>query len=240
MAEGPKLLEEALAAGAAVQAVYLDVQAARAEHRALAERARSHGAAVVPVEAGGLQRAADAVTPQPVTSIVAMLHVPLDTLPLDGLTVVSAGLQDPGNAGTVLRSAWAAGWAGMVSCAGGVDIYNPKAVRASAGAIFHLPVVCGPEPEEVLAYLGRAGVPRVGTVVQGGRDHDGFDWTSPVALVLGTESHGLAQSLEAVLEDRVTIPMHPGTESLNVAMAATVLFFEADRQRRRSSAAGAA
>lgn len=237
VAEGPKLLDEALRAGAMVDAVYLDARDAGAEHRELAGRAAQAGATVMEVEPGVLQRACDAVTPQPVAALVTMGHVPLESLSLAGLTVICAGVQDPGNAGTIVRSASASGAAAVVFCAGAVDIYNPKAVRASAGTVFHVPLVAGTETAEVLDHLGARGVPRVGTVARGGRDHDAVDWTGPTGLILGSESHGLSGDLEARLDGRVTIPMHAAAESLNVAMAATVICFEADRQRRAARGA---
>ena len=235
MAEGPKLLEEALRAGAAVQAVFLDVRHATDDQRALAERAAQVGAAIRELEAGVLDRVSDSVTAQPVAAIVGMVHVPLESLPADGLSLVCAGIQDPGNAGTVVRSASAAGSAAVVFCEGAVDIYNPKTVRASAGALFQLPVAAGPTAAEVLAHFRGVEVTTVGTVVRGGIAHDRLDWTRPAALVLGSESHGLSPSLDERLDETVTIPMDRGTESLNVAMAATVICFEAARQRRAAT-----
>jgi TrmH family RNA methyltransferase len=232
VAEGPKLLDEALAAGVTIEAVYLDAGAATEEHRDLAERARRVGADAAEVQPGVLARVSDTVTPQPLTAIVAMGVMDLEALPLDGLTVVGVGIQDPGNAGTVIRSAWASGSGAVVFCAGAVDIYNPKTVRASAGAVFHLPLVAGPEPDAVLDLLGSRGVARIGSVVRGGQDHDRIDWTGDSALILGSESHGLPVALAERLDGQVTIPMHRGAESLNVAMAATVVCFEAARQRR--------
>lgn len=239
VAEGPKLLEEALRAGTPVEVVYLEGPAAGDRHREVAEEAARAGAKVVEVEPGVLARACQAVTPQPVAAIVSMRHVALDSLPLDGLTVVCVGMQDPGNAGTVVRSASASGSCGVVFCAGAVDIYNPKAVRASAGTVFHLPMAVGADAGDVVDHLGARGVARLGTVVRGGRDHDAVDWTRPTGLILGSESHGLPGSLDTRLDGRVTIPMHQAAESLNVAMAATVICFEAARQRR-AAARGAA
>jgi len=238
VAEGPLLLEEALRAEASVEAVYIDFRSADDHSRRLAEQARLSGATVLEVQPGVLERAAATVTPQPVAAIVVMNHSGLDSLAPTGSTVVCAGLQDPGNVGTVVRSAAAAGGWAMVFCTGGVDVYNPKTVRASAGALFHLPLVCGPQAETVLGHLGRLGVPRLGAVARGGRVHDQQDWRGAHALVLGSESHGLAAPVDALLDGRVTIPMAASTESLNVAMAATVILFEADRQRRAEVGTG--
>jgi TrmH family RNA methyltransferase len=232
VAEGPKLLEEALAAGAGVETVFVDPSAASAAHRHLADRAAAAGAEILEVQSGVLARACDAVSPQPLAAVVSMVHVPLDGLPDGGLTLICAGLADPGNAGTVVRSAAAAGSRAVVFCAGAVDIYNPKAVRASAGALFHLPIVAGPEPATVLDHFAERGIRRIATRARGGEDHDRIDWMTPSALFLGSESHGLPAGLDERIDAAVTIPMRSSSESLNVAGAAAVICFEADRQRR--------
>lgn len=237
VAEGPNLLDEALRAGIAVEAVFLDARAG-AEDRERADRAGRAGAHVHELDAGVLARVSDSVTPQPVAAILAMVHVPLETLPADGLTVICAGVQDPGNAGTLIRSASASGSGAVVFCEGAVDIYNPKVVRGTAGTLFRVPVSAGPPAEQVLGHYQALGVPTVGTAVRGGRDHDRVDWTRPAALVMGSESHGLPASLHARLDELVTIPMERAAESLNVAMAATVICFEAARQRRASARGG--
>ncbi|MDE3203682.1 MAG: RNA methyltransferase [Acidobacteriota bacterium] len=232
MAEGPKLLDEALRAGAMVEAVLVAASHA-APLRDRLERASQRGARIIVVADGVLERASDTVSPQPVAAIVETIHVPLEVVDLTGLAVVCAGVQDPGNAGTVIRSAAATGVGAVVFCANGVDVYNPKVVRASAGSLFHVPVVCAGTATEVLGHLGARGVRRVASAARGGRDHDRMDWSGPSALVLGSESQGLAADLDGLLDERVTIPMAPDVESLNVAMAATVICFEADRQRRQ-------
>jgi TrmH family RNA methyltransferase len=232
VAEGAHLLDEALRAGASVEAVFVDRATATGAQLRLAERAAGAGAAVHEVAPGVLSRVGDTVTPQPLTAIVRMHHLDVEGLAAPALTVVCAGVSDPGNAGTIVRSALAAGCGAVVFCAGAVDMYNPKAVRASAGALFHLALVAGPEPAATLDALGGRGLRRVATVARGGTDHDRVDWTAASALVLGSESHGLPDGLAERIDEWTTIPMDPASESLNVAMAATVICFEAARQRR--------
>jgi RNA methyltransferase, TrmH family len=120
----------------------------------------------------------------------------------------------------------------VVFCAGSVDVYNPKAVRSSAGAVFHVPVVAGCEAREVFDELARWGLRLMGTAAAGGSDYADTDLAAPVALIFGSESSGLPTELEQRLDERITIPMSAGVESINVAMAAAVLCFEAARQRR--------
>jgi len=227
--EGPKLLADALAAGAKVETVFAGTDAPVE----LLARAEAAGARLVELAPGVLERVASTVHPQSVMAVVADLAVELDALRQTGLTVVCVDVGDPGNAGTVLRSAEAAGADAVVFCGHSVDVYNPKTVRASAGALFHVPVVVDEgDSSSVLTRLGERGLCRLGAVVGAGRDYTTVDLTVPVALVLGNEAAGLPAALDAVLDDRVTIPMVGRSESLNVGMAAAVLCFEAARQRR--------
>jgi TrmH family RNA methyltransferase len=146
--------------------------------------------------------------------------------------LVCVTVRDPGNAGTLLRSAEAAGRAGVVFCGNSVDPYAPKVVRSSGGAVFGIPVVEEDDPVKVLDALGRQGRRRLAAVAIGGEHLERVDLTGPVAIVLGNEGSGLPPELASDLDEKVTIPVDPPAESLNVGMAATVLAFEAARQRR--------
>jgi RNA methyltransferase, TrmH family len=236
--EGPKPLAVALDAGAEVQAVYLDAAESTESHRSLAGRGAASGAKVYELQPGVLARACDTVTPQPVAAVVSMLDRPLadfapDRADDDLLVVFCVEMQDPGNAGTVLRSAAASGAGPVIFSEGSVDVYNPKTVRASAGALFKVPVVAAEvTSEDVLDELGRFGMRRLGTVPYGGCDYTEMDLTGRTALVLGNESRGLVAALASRLDGYVSIPMSGGAESLNVAMTASILCFEAARQRR--------
>lgn len=235
--EGARLLEAALEAGASLEAVYHDPNAAPTELRSLLERARAGGARVFALRQGVLERVTDTVTPQPVCAVAAANDVGVDELlaapPIRSLPlVVCVAVRDPGNLGAILRSADAAGSAGVVVCGESADPYNPKVVRASAGAIFRLRLAVGGDAGELLDRLGEAGLRRVGTLARGGADYAVASLAAPVALVLGNEASGLGPEAAARLDEAVTIPMAGGGESLNVAMAATVLCFEAARRRR--------
>jgi TrmH family RNA methyltransferase len=119
-----------------------------------------------------------------------------------------------------------------VCCDGSVDLFNPKAVRASAGSLFQVPVVLGGEPVAVLEAIGGWGIRRLGAVTRGGRDYTSVDLTARVAFVVGNEAHGLPPAVEPLLDERITVPLAGRSESLNVGMATAVLCFEAARQRR--------
>ncbi len=239
LVEGPLLVEAALAAGTSVDLVVHDgAVALDASTLDLLDQAAATGARVVELAPGGMARVADAVTPQPVLAVcrrqVADLEQVVAQAVSSGLPlVVLADVADPGNAGTLLRSAEAAGCAGVVCC-GGVDPFGPKTVRASAGAVFTLAVVEDTNLRLVLARLGDAGLARIGLAAHHGEALDGCDLAGPVALVLGSESHGLPDGLDRSLDQLITIPTEGRAESLNVAMAGTVALFEASRQRRRA------
>ena len=222
--EGPKLLAEAIAAGAEVEAVYAPEGVEVATDLPVRR-----------LQTGVLERVADTVTPPPLLAVVRRPDTTLADVADVSFAVVCVDLQDPGNAGTVLRSAEAAGAGAVLFAGASVDPYNPKAVRASAGSLFHVGVVSGGETVEMLEALGDRGLRRLGTVARSGTPLDDVDLVSPVALVLGNEAHGLPAEVEAVLDERVTIPMVGRSESLNVGMAASVLCFEVARQRRSAS-----
>jgi TrmH family RNA methyltransferase len=230
--DGPLLLAEALAAGVRI----LEVFATSGAPAHVVDAAARVGATVHEVSDEVLARAADTVTPQAVAAIARRVEVPLD----EGLEAAAAGplalvlvdVADPGNAGTLLRAAEAAGASAVLFCGGSVDPSNPKCVRASAGALFHLPVVSGGEVVAVLDQLRERGVRTAATVVSGGAAYDTVDLAGPVAIVLGSEAHGLPPEALAAVDERLTIPMAGRSESLNVAMAGSVLCFESLRQRR--------
>lgn len=174
---------------------------------------------------GVLERVATTERPQPNLAIVTMRPTAgIGDLAGGDFVVVADRLGDPGNLGTILRSCEAAGVDAIVLTPGSVDPYNPKVVRASAGALFHVPVVTA-----TLADVAAAGLRLLGTSSHQGSEHTATDWSGRVALVLGNEAHGLPD--DAPVDAWVRIRHQGRAESLNVAMAATVLVFEASRSR---------
>lgn len=222
--EGLTLVAEALAAGVEIEAIYAEAGAADALERSTVP--------VVEVGPGVITRVASTVTPQPVLAVARPAATGLASLAGATFVVIAAGLADPGNAGTLLRTAEAAGAGGVILTEGSVDVYNPKCVRASAGALFHVPVVPDVALGDLGAWCRRQRLAVVGTAAHGGTPYDRCDLARPVALVLGSESHGLPRALR--VDELVTIPHAGRAESLNVAMAAAVVCFEVARQRRRS------
>ena len=209
--EGLGLLRQAVVSGWAVEACFVAPGASIGDDL---------GIDVEELAPNVMERVASTEAPQPVLAVVAMHATPL---PSDATFVLVADrVGDPGNAGTILRSAEAAGADGVVLTPGSVDPFNPKVVRASAGSLFRIPVV-----EATLESL--SAFRRLGT-----SSHRGDVYTDPVyhgrvAVVVGNEAHGLDD--DAAVDQWITIPHAGPAESLNVAMAATVLAFEVARQR---------
>lgn len=198
----------------------------------LAHRAAGAAARTVEVDADTMRRTSDTTTPQGILAVCREFPLPLEGAREADPLVVCVDVRDPGNLGAILRSAGAAGIGAVLCCEGTVDVHNPKCLRASAGAVFRLPVVHGGSPVEVLETVGSWEVNRLAATATGGTPYDACDLTVPTALVFGNERHGLDDAVLRHVDGRATIPMAPTAESLNVAMAATVLCFEAARQRR--------
>ncbi|HET9601973.1 MAG TPA: RNA methyltransferase [Acidimicrobiales bacterium] len=175
---------------------------------------------------GVLERVATTDTPQPLLAVVEYRPRERQELTDAGFVVAAAGLADPGNLGTVLRTAEAAGVDAVVLTPDTVDATNPKVVRASAGALFHVPLVDQVE----LGELRALGLRVLGTSSRAGTPYTETDFTGRVAIAVGNEARGLPD--DAPVDGWVTIPHAGRAESLNAAMAAAVVCFEAARQRR--------
>jgi TrmH family RNA methyltransferase len=234
LAEGPQVVLEALAAGAARE---LFVEGPRpgsagpAAPAAIRESARRAGVPVHDVSTAVMRRLATTVSPQGVVAVCGFVDVPGTDLPSDGMVPVLVEVRDPGNAGTILRSADAAGAAAIVVAGASVDVYNEKAVRASAGSLFHLPVVRGVGVDEVLGLLRSRGLRVLASAADGARTIHEVDLTGGVAVLFGNEARGLPAGIRAGADESVRIPIHGLAESLNLAAAAAVVLFESARQR---------
>jgi TrmH family RNA methyltransferase len=229
--EGPRVIAAALDHGVELLECYLGVDAT-AEMSAVAERVAATGVRLRGLDTYAEARVGDTVNPQPVFALATMRRAGAEALDGVDLALVVTRAGDPGNAGTLMRSAAAAGAQVIVLGKGSVDAYNPKVVRASAGACFAVRIVEGRTAVEILEALGDQGVARLGAAASGGDAPERFELREPTAFVLGNETEGLDSALP--LDGVVTLPMQAG-ESLNVAMAGTALLFEAARQRRAVS-----
>jgi TrmH family RNA methyltransferase len=229
--EGPRVISAALDQRVPLIEVFVGADASAAA-KAVAERADRADVDVRVLAPGVAAKVGATTTPQGVFGIAWRPRVGIAALSGVDLAVVAPLITDPGNAGTLIRSAAAAGASIIVLGPRSVDAYNPKVVRASAGACFAVQILEGVPAMEVMEALGDAGVRRVGAVASGGRAPEQVDLRVPTAIVVGHEAAGLDSDLP--VDELVTIPMH-ATESMNVAMAGTVLLYEAARQRRTRS-----
>jgi len=240
VAEGANIVEAALDAGAPVESLFLAAgwrsSPATVE---IVKRASASGLRAFELGPGVMERVADTVSPQSVCAVVGAVDLGLQDVVPGGqpgetpkVVLACVDVRDPGNLGAILRIAGATGVSSVICCTGTVDPYNPKVVRASAGALFRVPIVTDVDPGQALERLAELGYRRWATVPRGGTDYVLADLDGPAALVLGNEGAGLPAEVLERLDGSLTIPMADGTESLNVAMTAAVLCFETARRRR--------
>jgi len=228
--EGIKLVAEAVASDAVVLEVYFDAEwDPPSEFRALLE---SDDIDLTPVTRRGIERIASTNSPQPVVAAVKLPVTTWDDLHAAASVLVAVDLNDPGNVGTLARSAVAAGFDSVVCLGETADAFSPKAIRASAGALFRVPVIVERDMAVGLREIGRRGMLRLGTRMVDAQPCDQADLTGPLALVLGSEAHGLGEMDSDLIDGWLVIPMPGDTESLNVAMAGAIITYEIARQRR--------
>ena len=232
--DGWHLLTEALNTGMVVESLAV-CGPTTVHERAVIDRALSAHARVVAVS-GAVVRAMSPVRSP--TGVVATARRPVaDTAamlaPAPALVLAGIGIQDPGNTGAMIRSAAAAGATGVMVDAATADPWGWKALRASMGGVFHLPVIRTGKTIETLAEWRASGLSVVAAVPHGGVSIYTIDLTRPVVVVIGGEGAGLPQAVLAAADARASIPMNAAVESLNVAVAAALILYEAKRQRAR-------
>jgi RNA methyltransferase, TrmH family len=245
LAEGPQAVREALASGApdgsgspAVVTELLVTAAAWTRYGDLVAQARGLGVPVHAVSGDVMAELAQTVTPQGVLAVCRFVDVPLQRLIATAprLVALLANVRDPGNAGTVLRTADAAGADGVIFSDASVDPYNSKCVRASAGSLFHLPVVVGSPLQATCSALRDAGL-QILAAEGAGRELDELDSDGalghPTAWMFGNEAWGLPDDLLALADQAVAVPIYGRAESLNLAAAAAVCLYASARANRR-------
>ncbi|MEV0394856.1 TrmH family RNA methyltransferase [Polymorphospora rubra] len=247
LAEGPQAVREALTVAGGVHELFGTDDALR-RHDDLVAAAVAAGVPVSPVTDDGLAALTETVAPQGVVAVCAQRHVPLATALARAprLVAVLAEIRDPGNAGTVLRTADAAGAGAVVFAGDAVDPYNGKCVRATAGSLFHLDLVRDGDPFAVVAALRAAGLTVFAATGYGDTDLDELadadlaatpggtprGLARPTAWLFGSEAHGLPPELAAAADARVRVPLHGRAESLNLAAAAAVCLYASARALR--------
>lgn len=182
------------------------------------------------------QHMSDTKTPQGVMAILKQMEYQLEdiveSVGKTPLLMVLDNLQDPGNLGTILRAGEAAGVTGVIMSADTVDIYNPKVIRSTMGSIYRMPFVYVEDLEAIVKGLNMAGIHTYAAHLKGKNSYEAEDYTQKSAFLIGNEGNGLRDEIADAAEIYVKIPMCGEVESLNAAIAATVLMFEGARQRR--------
>lgn len=230
LAEGLRTVEEAVRYGAVQSIFYTAIEDDRT--RAVLEEAAAKQIKLVCVSDKVLKKIADTETPQGITAVCEMRSKRLDDFLASGkMLLVLDRVTDPGNIGTMLRTADAAGVGGLLLLQGCADIYAPKTVRASMGSLFHLPVLSGLSEELLVQAARKAGYELLVTCLDGADNLYKADLQGRIAFVMGNEANGVSPALLAAADKRVFIPMQGRAESLNVAMAAGIVMFEALRQK---------
>jgi TrmH family RNA methyltransferase len=238
LVEGPHAVGEALASHHTVRELFVTPEAA-SRHDELVARAADDGVIVRQVSDSVLAALRDTVTPQGIIAVVAIASVTLAEVAATapGLLAVLDRISDPGNAGTVIRTADAAGAGAVVLTGRSVDPWAGKCVRASAGSVFHLPVVVGADPLAAVTAAKRAGCQVLATAADGEVDLDVLidagELVRPTAWLFGNEAHGLAADVRHGADQVVRLPIYGRAESLNLAAAAAVCLYASARAQRR-------
>jgi RNA methyltransferase, TrmH family len=240
LAEGPQAVGAALTRSGVVSQLFITA-AARARHADLADQAARQGAQVQAVSGEVMAELAQTITPQGVLAVCRYIDIPLARLADSGprLVVILANVRDPGNAGTVLRTADAAGADGVIFSDASVDAYNSKCVRATAGSLFHLPLVMDVPVAAAVTAMRDAGLHILAADGRGGRSLDetgpgepDSPLGRPSAWLFGNEAWGLPAGLLALADDAIAVPIYGKAESLNLAAAAAVCLYASARAAR--------
>ena len=226
LAEGPQSVREALRHSDVVKEIYLSVTATDA----CRELASSAIAPVTIVTDDVLAAMGETQVPQGIVAVCAFVTRPLDQVirPESSMIVIIDGAGDPGNVGTIIRTAHAAGADGVVLTHDSVDPHNGKCVRATAGSLFNIPVSTGAEPEQIASLAGAAGLLLAVTATDGDTGLFGLVSQEPhpdLAWIFGSEAHGVSEEMRAVADILVSIPMFGAAESLNVGSAAAICLY---------------
>jgi TrmH family RNA methyltransferase len=232
--EGVKLLEEALRTGLLVRSIFFSETARPLAQKLMPQIGAPTETLILPDKLFNSIVPSD--SPQGVASLIKLPVFLADQMLNsggDGPFVVAAGLQDPGNLGTILRSAEAFGAAGVFLIEGTVSPYNWKVVRGSAGSIFRLPILQIPSAQ-LIPLMRAQGIRLLATSSHGGKPLPEVSWTAPLAIFIGNEGAGLSRELLGQMDETIAIPQSKQVESLNAGVAASIVLYEAARAGGRS------
>lgn len=234
IAEGRKMFLEAPAEQ--IEAVYVEESFLKEAPAQIREKLK--GLTYETVSEAVFKKISDTTTPQGILCVVRMREDSLETLlyPQDGkapLLLILEDIQDPGNLGTILRTAEGAGVNGIIITKNTVDRYHPKTVRATMGSLYRMPCLVTEDMSQTLQVLKQNGIRLFAAHLKGSRLYDEPDYTGGTAFLVGNEGNGLKPETAGLADMAVRIPMEGQVESLNAAVAAALLIYEAGRQRRQ-------
>jgi TrmH family RNA methyltransferase len=236
--EGERLCEECLQSGLELIAGY-HIPSLSPRAQSIIAELRRRNCPIYEVAELVLTTVSDTVSTQGIIILAARPTCTLEQVfaPREGraaLMVALDAVQDPGNVGTIVRTAEAAGANGVVALAGTAEAFAPKTLRSAMGSAFRLPLITDVAPDELIAACQSTGLAVVATSADALMIYSDYDWRRPVLIIFGNEAQGIRPELLAHCEARIRIPLQPPVESLNVGAAAAVILFEAERQRRQS------
>jgi TrmH family RNA methyltransferase len=233
--EGLRLAEEAVQSGLVIEIAFLEITEQPSPRlTSLCQNLKEAGIPLFEITSELIRSLGDTVQSQGIILLAKRPQKELSKL-LETDKPLLLGLdriQDPGNLGTLIRTAEAAGVCGIFSLKGSTDAFSPKVLRSAMGSAFRLPLIEKAQREDLLALQQNAGIKIVAAAGEGEMDYTDYNWKQPTLLLLGNEGQGVAPELMEQCDMRLRIPMHAGVESLNVAAAGAVMLFEAARQRR--------
>jgi TrmH family RNA methyltransferase len=249
--EGLRLAEEAVRSRLVIQdALYTEKFQQEERGARLLEELKAEGSRLSLLSEDAMASVSDTRTPQGIVMLATRRHAGRETLLAASKTVspeharaghesetdfplivIIHGINNPANAGAILRTAEAAGATGVVSTKGTTDLFSPKALRGAMGSSFRLSLWTGADFAEVINWCSENSIRTIGASIGAAKAHTDADWTKPSALVVGPEAAGLSESEVALLDEAIRIPMRPPVESLNAAVASGIRLYEAARQR---------
>ena len=234
--EGLRAVQEAVEHAEVTELFFTEAETEKLDD--ILKTAKEKGTRLYQADDKVMAKLSDTKTPQ---GVLAVVRIPEQTLQKlrpgtasdnNAPVIILDRIQDPGNLGTIIRTADAVGALGIILLEGCVDAYSPKVVRASMGSLFHLPVVQNIFPEEALTWCYRHGYEPAATAMKGAANLYKADISKKMAFIFGNEANGVSEELQAAAETRLFIPMAGLAESMNVAMAAGIVLFEGLRQRK--------
>lgn len=231
--EGSKLFFEALNEEEKIASIFMSEQfLSTGESKEILARAAARSIKTYALPDRLFKAISDTESPQGILAVIKARHRNINQLPAEGnLLVILETLQDPGNMGTIIRTADAAGFTGIIVSQGCVDVYNPKVLRSTMGSIFHIPLFFSDNLGETIQILKSKGTKIYAAHLKGTSNYFQLDMHNDTAIIIGNESKGISAEIAALADELVKIPMIGKAESLNASVAAALLMYESVRQR---------